>query len=289
MPRLRFKDPALVSRLIEAAITSGKPLMLAHDHGVYLCHDDVRHESPGSGGGCICAFVDGMEPEVDPEAFETANAFVGFDDFGESIPLTARDQPLLDDLRRGHELVIGFSATRITINTLAPRAKRPPPTPTARGRGAESPSNARSPERNGTMSTMKTRSSKKAKKNDSKKSERLAKEARKEIAERIATLDGANSKAAKPTKASKEKKPAKAKRVSALDAAATVLTGAKEPMNAADLIKAMAERKLWSSPNGKTPEQTLYAALIREIKAKGKDARFTKTDRGLFAANRKAG
>jgi len=285
MPRLRFKDPALVLRLVEAAITSGKPLMLAHDHGVYLCHDDVKHPAPGT--GCICAFVDGMEPEVDPDAFETANAFVGFDDFGERIPLTARDQPLLDDLKRGHELVIGFSATRLTINTLAPRAKRPPPTPTAHGRGTESQPAART--RNGTMSTTKTKSSKKTKSGASKKSERLAKEARKEIAERIATLDGAKVKSVKPGKPSKGTKPAKAKRVSALDAAATVLHGAKEPMNSADLIKAMAERKLWSSPSGKTPGQTLYAALIREIKAKGKDARFTKTDRGLFASNRKAG
>jgi len=286
MPRLRFKDPALVIRLVEASITSGKPLMLAHDHGVYLCHDDIRHEPPGT--GCVCAFVDGMEPEVDPDAFETANAFVGFDDFGERIPLAARAQPLLDDLRRGHELVIGFSKTRLTINTLAPRATRPP-TPAARGRGDESPSTARTPERNGHMSTTKTKSSKKAKKNDPKKAERLAKEARAEIAARIATLDGAKSRTAKAGKSAKDKKPPKAKRVSALDAAATVLGGAKEPMTAADLIKAMAERKLWSSPNGKTPEQTLYAALIREIKAKGKDARFTKTDRGLFAFSRKVG
>jgi len=284
MPRLRFKDPALVLRLVEAAITSGKPLMIAHDHGVYLCCDDVRTPS---GVGCLCAFATGCEPDVDPDAFETSSDLVGGDDFGECIPLSARDQPLLDDLRRGHELVIGFSATRLTINTLAPSAKRPPTTPAAHGRGTESPPAART--RNGTMSTTKTKSSKKATKNDSKKSARLAKEARKEIAERIATLEGTKAKSAKPTKPSKEKKPTKAKRVSALDAAATVLGSAKEPMNAADLIKAMAERKLWSSPKGKTPEQTLYAALIREIKAKGKDARFTKTDRGLFATNRKAG
>lgn len=74
------------------------------------------------------------------------------------------------------------------------------------------------------------------------------------------------------------------KRVSALDAAAQVLAASKEPMRAKDLIAAMAEQGLWSSPNGKTPEATLYAAMIREIAAKGTDARFRKVQRGLFEA-----
>jgi hypothetical protein len=29
----------------------------------------------------------------------------------------------------------------------------------------------------------------------------------------------------------------------------------------------------------------LYAAIMREVKTKGKDARFVKTERGKFAAN----
>jgi hypothetical protein len=74
------------------------------------------------------------------------------------------------------------------------------------------------------------------------------------------------------------------KRTSALDAAAQVLAASKEPMRPKDLIAAMAEQALWSSPNGKTPEATLYAAMIREIAAKGSDARFRKVERGLFAA-----
>ena len=74
------------------------------------------------------------------------------------------------------------------------------------------------------------------------------------------------------------------KRISALDAAAQVLAASKEPMRAKDLIAAMAEQGLWSSPNGKTPEATLYAAMIREIAAKGSEARFRKIERGLFAA-----
>ncbi len=53
-------------------------------------------------------------------------------------------------------------------------------------------------------------------------------------------------------------------------------------MRAQELIAAMAEQGLWSSPAGKTPHATLYAAMLREITAKGKEARFTKVDRGLF-------
>ena len=74
------------------------------------------------------------------------------------------------------------------------------------------------------------------------------------------------------------------KRISALDAAAQVLAASTEPMRAKDLIAAMAEQGLWSSPSGKTPEATLYAAMIREIAAKGSEARFRKIERGLFAA-----
>ena len=38
----------------------------------------------------------------------------------------------------------------------------------------------------------------------------------------------------------------------------------------------------WSSPNGQTPAATLYSAILREIKTKGKEAWFKKTDRGQF-------
>jgi len=85
------------------------------------------------------------------------------------------------------------------------------------------------------------------------------------------------AKAAKAPKA--EKKP---KKVSALDAAAQVLAKADKPMGAQDLITAMAEKGLWTSPGGKTPHATLYSAILREINTKGKNARFVKTDRGQF-------
>ena len=88
----------------------------------------------------------------------------------------------------------------------------------------------------------------------------------------------AKAKAAKKTKALKEKK------VSAIDAAAQILAGAKEPMNCKAMIEAMAKQALWTSPGGKTPHATLYSAIIREIATKGKEARFVKKDRGQFAA-----
>ena len=75
----------------------------------------------------------------------------------------------------------------------------------------------------------------------------------------------------------------RSQKTSQLDAAVQVLTRSKKPMNCKELVDAMAKRKLWSSPNGKTPHATLYAAILREINTKGKDARFKKVDRGQFA------
>ncbi len=97
---------------------------------------------------------------------------------------------------------------------------------------------------------------------------------------------GKTAKGAKDAKAPKPKpaKPAKAKRVSALDAAARVLAESDRPLRAIDMIEVMHAKGLWTSPGGKTPEATLYAAIIREISAKGKDARFAKVDRGMFTS-----
>ena len=72
-------------------------------------------------------------------------------------------------------------------------------------------------------------------------------------------------------------------KLSALDAAALVLAGTPEPMTAPELIRVMAERKLWTSPGGKTPAATLSSAIGREIAAKGAQARFQKAGRGKFA------
>ena len=80
----------------------------------------------------------------------------------------------------------------------------------------------------------------------------------------------------------------KPKRLSALDAAAKVLAKAGKPMRSREMIAAMAKQGLWSSPKGKTPHATLYSAILREITTKGKKARFTKADRGLFGFKKKA-
>lgn len=71
-------------------------------------------------------------------------------------------------------------------------------------------------------------------------------------------------------------------KLSQLDAAAKVLAASSEPKNCPELVKAMTEKGLWTSPGGKTPESTLYSSILREIKTKGKEARFVKTDRGRF-------
>ncbi|MBX7166858.1 MAG: winged helix-turn-helix domain-containing protein [Pirellulales bacterium] len=87
---------------------------------------------------------------------------------------------------------------------------------------------------------------------------------------------------AKQAPATKAAKPAKEKRASAIDAAIRVLSESKEPMNAREMIEAMAAKGYWSSPNGQTPHATLYSAILREIATKGNQARFKKTDRGRF-------
>jgi len=75
--------------------------------------------------------------------------------------------------------------------------------------------------------------------------------------------------------------PKKARKPSGLDLAAKALGEAKEPLNARQIAEKAIE--LGWQTKGKTPHATLYAAIIREIAAKGKDARFRKTARGKFA------
>jgi hypothetical protein len=74
------------------------------------------------------------------------------------------------------------------------------------------------------------------------------------------------------------------KKLSAIDAAAKVLTEAAKAMNCQQMIQAMAEKGYWTSPGGKTPAATLYSAILRETQTKGKDSRFRKTERGKFEA-----
>lgn len=96
------------------------------------------------------------------------------------------------------------------------------------------------------------------------------------------TKKAATTKSKTPAKA-RATKPAGDKKVSQIEAAVQVLAKAKEPMNCQAMVDAMAAAGLWSSPGGKTPVSTLYASILRELNTKGKDARFVKKDRGLFA------
>jgi len=104
------------------------------------------------------------------------------------------------------------------------------------------------------------------------------------MAKKNATKSQADA-AQKTEKATKGKaKAGKAAKLSAIDAAAKVLVESGQPMNSKEMIEAMAAKKYWTSPGGKTPHATLYSAILREIATKGKESRFTKTERGKFAA-----
>lgn len=82
------------------------------------------------------------------------------------------------------------------------------------------------------------------------------------------------------------KKTAAKKPLSQMAAAEKVLAGAKQPMTCKAMVEAMAKKGLWQSPGGKTPEATLYAALLRHIRKHGEAAKFVKVNRGLFALNK---
>ena len=94
-----------------------------------------------------------------------------------------------------------------------------------------------------------------------------------------------SKKTASKPKTAKAPKAEKSKRISAINAAAQILKASGQAMRAQEMIAAMAERGLWSSPGGKTPHATLYAAILREINTRGADARFRKVERGKFEAN----
>ena len=72
------------------------------------------------------------------------------------------------------------------------------------------------------------------------------------------------------------------KKRSLLDAAVEVLRLAKMPMNTREIIEAAIELKLWQPTGAKTPEQTLYGAIVRENNTK-EQPRIVKSDiKGKF-------
>jgi len=62
-----------------------------------------------------------------------------------------------------------------------------------------------------------------------------------------------------------------------------VLVLAGRPMNTKEMVEKMLADGLWKT-GGRTPAATIYAAILRQVRAKGKDARFRKTDHGQFQA-----
>ncbi|MCD4823052.1 MAG: winged helix-turn-helix domain-containing protein [Phycisphaerae bacterium] len=75
----------------------------------------------------------------------------------------------------------------------------------------------------------------------------------------------------------------KHKPMSLLAAAVCVMKACDRPLGCKDIIAKAMETNIWQPRNGgKTPANTLHAAVNREIKLKGKDARFRKTERGKF-------
>ena len=72
--------------------------------------------------------------------------------------------------------------------------------------------------------------------------------------------------------------------LSCLNAAAKVLAEKGEPMTCKEMIEAMSAKGYWTTPGGKTPHATLYASIAREIRDKGKESRFKKSERGKFAS-----
>ena len=67
------------------------------------------------------------------------------------------------------------------------------------------------------------------------------------------------------------------KKLSLLNAAAQVLATCRTPMNCKEIIAKAVEMGLWTPTGAKTPEQTLYSGIFREMKS-GAESRFKKSE-----------
>ena len=74
------------------------------------------------------------------------------------------------------------------------------------------------------------------------------------------------------------------KRMSLMDAAVAVLKESGEPMNTREMVKAAAEKGYWTPTACKTPEQTLYGSIFREIKTKAQPRIVKSEIKGKFIA-----
>ena len=108
----------------------------------------------------------------------------------------------------------------------------------------------------------------------------------KTTATKVATKKATKPAAKKTTKATApQTAPAQPeKKLSLLSAALEVLKSDDAALTTKQMVEAAKARNLWTPGAGKTPEQTLYSAIMREIKAKGDASRFVKDARGHFRA-----
>ena len=73
------------------------------------------------------------------------------------------------------------------------------------------------------------------------------------------------------------------KPLSLINAAAIVLQACDRPLSCKEILTKAIDAGIWQPKAGKTPANTLYAAISREIKTKGDVSRFRKAERGKFA------
>lgn len=76
-------------------------------------------------------------------------------------------------------------------------------------------------------------------------------------------------------------------KMSAVDAAARVLGEVKEPLNVKQIAE-IADRLNYCELPGATPSATISSAIQKEIKDKGGNARFVRTERGKYTFNKNA-
>ena len=90
-----------------------------------------------------------------------------------------------------------------------------------------------------------------------------------------------------PTKAVAKPSPAKPAdgtkpKLSLLKAAEAVLKESEEALNTKRMVELAKEKGLWTPGAGKTPEQTLYSAILREMKKHGDASTFVLVAKGHF-------
>ena len=101
---------------------------------------------------------------------------------------------------------------------------------------------------------------------------------------RLAVRDAARFRARLDVPAPAAPPPAAAPRVSLLNLAVEILRTHGEPLGTGEIVREAMTSGRWAPrQGGKTPERTLYSAILREIATKGDAARFRKTARGKFA------